>query len=343
MNETQQYLAVEHYEDYVEGQITRRELMRRLTLILGTTAAASAFIAACGGAPPATQTTTTPTVAATAAATATAAPTPTAAASPAASPGAVAYATPPPSATTDGITVRPDDPRIIAGPQTIKAADGADLIAYMARPKADGKHPVLLVMHENRGLLEHIKDVTRRAATAGFAAVAIDVLSREGGADKLTDQASYNAALGRRQPADMVKDFVSVLDHMRTQPFANGAKLGATGFCFGGGTTWHLINLGGPNVVQAAVPFYGPVPQDPSGIAATKAAVLGVFAETDNNVNSGMTRAEDALKRAGATYKLNTYPGTGHAFHNDTGTRFNSEQARRAWVDTIEWFKRYLS
>jgi carboxymethylenebutenolidase len=197
-------------------------------------------------------------------------------------------------------------------------------------------------MHENRGLLEHIKDVTRRAATAGFAAVAIDVLSRDGGADKLTDQASYNAALGRRQPADMVKDFVSAIEFMKTQPFG-GTKAGATGFCFGGGTVWHLLNLGGPGVIQAAAPFYGPVPQDPSGLAATKAAVLGVFAETDNNVNSGIARAEEALKKAGATYKFNTYPGTGHAFHNDTGTRFNSEQARRAWVDTVEWFKRYLA
>ena len=340
MNETQQYLAVEHYEDFVEGLITRRELVRRLTLILGTSAAASAFIAACGGAP-AAQPTATPTSVATAAATATAAP--TAAVSPAASPAAVAYATPPPSTTTDGITVKADDPRIIAGPGTIKAADGADLINYLARPRADGKYPALLVMHENRGLLEHIKDVTRRAATAGFAAVAIDVASRDGGADKLTDQAAYNAALAKRQPADMVKDFQTALDLMKTFPFVNPAKLGATGFCFGGGTVWHLLNLGGPNVVQAAAPFYGPVPQDPSGMGATKASVFGVFAETDNNVNSGVARAEEALKKAAATYTFKTYPGTGHAFHNDTGTRFNSEQARRAWVDTIEWFKKYLA
>lgn len=331
MNETQRYLAVEHYEDFQDGLISRRELFRRLTLILGTTSAAAAFVAACGGAPAATSA---PTVAATAA--------PTAAATVAASPAAtVAYATPPPATTSDGITVKADDPRITAGPQTIKAADGADLIGYLARPKADGKYPALLVMHENRGLLEHIKDVTRRAATAGFAAVAIDVLSRDGGADKLSDQASYNAALGRRAPADMVKDFISVLDHMKTQTYVNGAKLGATGFCFGGGTVWHLLNGGG--AIQAAVPFYGPVPQDPSGIGSTKAAVLGVFAETDNNVNAGMARAEEALKKAGVTYKFNTYPGTMHAFHNDTGTRYNADQSRKAWVDAIEWFKRYLS
>jgi carboxymethylenebutenolidase len=239
--------------------------------------------------------------------------------------------------------VKPDDPRITAGPATIKAADGANLIGYIARPKADGKYPAIIVMHENRGLLEHIKDVTRRVATAGFAAVAIDVLSREGGADKLSDQAAYNASLSKRAPADMVKDFTSALDHMKAQPYVNGAKLGAVGFCFGGGTVWHLVNLGGPTVVQAAVPFYGPVPQEPSGMTVTKAAVLGVYAETDNNVNSGQGRAEDAMKKAGATYKFTTYPGTMHAFHNDTGARYVPDQSRKAWVDAIEWFKRYLA
>ncbi|MBI2324075.1 MAG: dienelactone hydrolase family protein [Chloroflexi bacterium] len=341
MNETQRYLAVEHYEDFQDGLIGRRELFRRLTLILGTSAAASAFVAACGGAPAGTTATAAATAPATAAATTAPTAAPTAAATTAASPApAVAYATPPPATTTDGITVKTDDPRITAGPQTIKAADGANLIGYLSRPKADGKYPAILVMHENRGLLEHIKDVTRRAATAGFAAVAIDVLSRDGGADKLSDQAAYNAALGRRAPADMVKDFASVLDFMKTQPYVNGTKLGATGFCFGGGTVWHLLN--GGVAVQAAAPFYGPVPQDPSGIASTKAAVLGVFAETDNNVNAGMARVEEALKKAATTYKFNTYPGTMHGFHNDTGQRYNADQSRKAWVDAIEWFRKYL-
>ena len=95
--------------------------------------------------------------------------------------------------------------------------------------------------------------------------------------------------------------------------------------------------------VQAAVPFYGPVPQDPSGIGSTKAAVLGVFAETDTNVNAGQARAEDALKKSGTTYKFNSYPGTMHAFHNDTGQRYNADQSRKAWVDAIEWFRKYLA
>src|SRR5689334_21158567 len=139
MNEVQKYLAEEHYEDYSHGEITRRELFRRLTLILGSGAAAAAFFAACGGA-----VTASPSTAATASSVPTAA--------------AVPYATPPAQGTTDGITVKQDDPRINAGPLNPKASDGAELIGYFARPRADGRYPGILVIHENRGLTPHIKD-----------------------------------------------------------------------------------------------------------------------------------------------------------------------------------------
>lgn len=339
MNEIQRYLAEEHVEDFKDGLITRRELLRRVTLITGSAAAAGAFLVACGvggggaGAPtPATAVPTAPaaTTAATVAATTVASPGP-----------AVAYATPPASTTTDGVTVRADDPRILAQATQVPAADGAKLIGYLSRPRADGRYPGILVIHENRGLLEHIKDVTRRFATAGFAAVAIDVLSREGGADKLTDQGAYNAALGRRSNADMVKDLQSTLDFLKVQPVVDGAKLGVTGYCFGGGLTWNLLNAGAQ--VKAAVPFYGPAPSDPSGMATTRAAVLGVYAERDSRVNAGMGPIEEQLKKAGAAYKMTVYPAADHGFHNDTGPRYNAEQSRRAWLDTIEWFKKHLA
>ena len=331
MNEIQKYLAEEHYEDYREGQITRRELFRRVTLILGSGAAATAFIAACGGAPAAVQS-----PAATAApATATAAATPTAAAT-----AAVPYATPPAQRTTDGVTVQENDPRINAGPLNPKASDGAELIGYFARPRAEGRYPGILVIHENRGLTDHIKDVVRRVATANFTAISIDLVSRDGGAAKLTDQAAYNAALGKRSVADMVKDEQSAIDFLKTQPSVNAARIGATGFCFGGGMVWDLLGAG--TALQAAVPFYGPTPQDPSGVGSTKANVLGVYAGDDTRVNSGKDAIEAQLKKAGVVYQLNVYPGVGHAFHNDTGQAYNPDQARRAWIDTIDWFQRNL-
>ena len=337
MNEIQKYLAEEHYEDYAHGEITRRELFRRLTMILGSGAAASAFFIACGGAVTAPSPSAAP---ATATATATAAATAAATASAQASAAAVPYATPPAAATTDGITVKEDDPRINAGPLNPKAADGAELIGYFARPRADGRYPGILVIHENRGLTPHIKDVVRRVATAGFTAISIDLISRAGGYDKLTDQAAYNAELGKRSVADMVKDEQSVLEFLKTQPSVNGARLGVTGFCFGGGMVWNLLNAG--TALQAAVPFYGPTPQDPSGIGSTKTPVLAVYAGDDTRVNAGKDTIETQLKKAGVAYQLNVYPGVGHAFHNDTGAAFNSTQARQAWVDAITWFQKNL-
>jgi carboxymethylenebutenolidase len=327
LNEIQRYLAEEHVEDFRDGHISRRELLRRVTLILGSTAAATAFLAACGA------TSDVPRPAQPTAAAAPSAPAASAAAS------AVPYATPP-AQTTNGITVSEDDPRINAGPLSPKAPDGAALLGYFARPRADGRYPGIVVVHENRGLQEHIKDVVRRAATAGFTAISIDLVSRDGGAEKLTDQAAYNAALGKRSAADMVKDLVSTLDFLRTQPSVNGSRLGVTGFCFGGGMVWSLLNAGAS--VQAAVPFYGPAPSDVSGIASTKAAVLAVYAEKDTRVTGGKDTIEPMLKKAGVAYQINIYPGVDHAFHNDTGRSYNADQARRAWVDTIDWFQRHL-
>jgi len=338
MNEIQRYLAEEHVEDFRDGLITRRELLRRVTLISGSAVAAATFLAACGvsssggpgapGAASAPPTSAAPTSAATASVAASAAP-------------AVAYATPPASATSDGITVKPDDPRILAGPASVKAADGASLIGYLSRPKADGTYPGIVVVHENRGLLEHIKDVTRRYATAGLVAVAVDLVSRDGGADRLTDQAAYNAALGKRSADDMVKDLQAAFDHLKGQAFVNASKLGITGFCFGGGMVWSTLNA--RTAVQAAVPYYGPAPGDVAGIGSTKAAVLAVYAEQDTRVTQGKDTIEPQLKKAGVPYQINVYPGVNHAFYNDTGARYGADQARKAWVDSIEWFGKYLA
>lgn len=324
MNEIQRYILEEHVEDFEDGLISRRELLRRVTMITGSMAAALTVLAALGC------NIDQPRVAPS--------PAPATVAPPATSLTAVSYATPPPGPTTDGVTVRPDDPRIVAGKADVKAVDGTLLIGYLARPKAAGTYPGILVVHENRGVLEHLRDVVRRVATAGFAGIAVDLLSRQGGADKLGD--SYSAELGRRSVDDMVTDLVAALEHLRTQPFVDG-ELGITGFCFGGGMVWSVLNAGAP--VKAAVPFYGPTPSKNDGIARTKAAVLAVYAGEDSRVNAGWPTIEGQLKKAGVTYRMNVYAGADHAFHNDTGARYKPDQARSAWVDAIEWFKSHLA
>ena len=218
LNETQRYFIEEHVEDFRDGFISRRELIRRVTLIAGGAAAASTILAACDLSPrPAASS-----------------GVPTAAASPTASAALVAqpYATPPPAPVPDGVTVKENDPRITVSKPEVKGADGANLMAYMAKPNVSGKVPGVVVIHENRGQTEHIRDVVRRVATAGLVAINIDLVARAGGADKLTDSAAYNAELGKRSVADKLSDHNATMTYLRGQ---SSGSLGVVGFCFGGG------------------------------------------------------------------------------------------------------------
>ena len=326
MNETQRYIIGEHIEEYEDGLITRRELLRRVTLITGSASAGLAALVAlgCNLERPAP-----------------AAASPTASAPPASSPN-VPYAIPPAAPTTDGVTVKPDDPRIRIEHANIKAQDGGMLIAYQAHPAASGRFPVVLVIHENRGLTEHIRDVIRRLATANYTAIGIDLASRQGGADKLTDAAAYQAALAARSTAEMVKDEQAAIAFQQGWSYAEASKVGVVGFCFGGGMTWSVLAAG--SSVQAAAPFYGPMPQDSAGLSKTKAAVSAVYAEKDTRITGTKDQMEALLKQAGVPYQLNVYPGVDHAFHNDTnGPRYDPTQAQKAWVATIDWFKKYLA
>jgi len=333
LNETQRYFVEEHVEDFRDGHITRRELVRRITIIAGSAAAAATILAACDLSPRS---------AASATPTATAGTSVGGGASPTATPGLVAagpYATPPAAATTDGITVKPDDPRIAVSKPDVKGADGAPLLAYMAKPNLSGRVAGVIVIHENRGQTEHIRDVVRRVATAGFVGLNIDLAARDGGADKLTDQASYNAALGKRSVADKLSDHKAAIDYLKSQ---TSGTIGVVGFCFGGGETWNVL-IGGLDV-KAGAPFYGPQPSNFSDLAKTKAAVSAVYAQNDTRITDTAKAMEGQLMTAGVPYQVTVYPGVGHAFHNDTNaTAYNAEQARRAWTATIEWFKKYLS
>ncbi len=316
LNETQRYFIEEHVEDFRDGLIGRRELVRRVTLIAGGAAAAATILAACDLSPR------------------------TGAGAPTASPRLVAagpFATPPAAPTTDGVTVKPDDPRITVSKPDVKGADGAPLMAYLAKPNVSGRVPDIVVIHENRGQTEHIRDVVRRVATAGFVALNIDLAARDGGADKLTDGAAYNAALGKRSVADKLSDHRAALDFLKTQ---SSGTIGVTGFCFGGGETWNVV-IGGLDV-KAAVPYYGPQPSNYAELAKTKAAVFGVYAEQDTRITGSAAQMEEQLKAAKVPYQITIYPGVNHAFHNDTGARYNAEQARIAWAATIEWFRKYL-
>lgn len=314
----ERYVIEEHVEDFDDGLIDRRELLRRVTLITGSLVATVAVLETLGcgqeprGSIPSPQ--------------GRAASTPH------------AFATPPAQPVPNGVTVAENDGRIRVERLAVKGTDGASLVSYAARPIGGRPAGGVVVIHENRGLVEHIKDVVRRVATAGFFGLSVDLLSRDGGADKLADDAAYQAALARRAPADMVSDVRQAVSALPRD--AVGDRVGLTGFCFGGGVVWNTLVGGVP--VKAAVPFYGPPPQNLSGLASTRAAVFAIYAEQDARITGSRPQVEAELQKSGRPYHVTVYPGVDHAFHNDTGPRYNATQAEAAWVAAIGWLRQYL-
>lgn len=239
-------------------------------------------------------------------------PTPT---SPATPPGAAA------ALPTSAVT--------FAGPRgTLQAA-------WAAAPQPRGG---VLVIHENKGLTDHIRSVAGRFAGAGYSALAVDLLSARGGTATFTDPAEATAELSRIPQDQLVADLRAGLDELGRR--AEGNKLAATGFCFGGGLTWLLL-ASGPSQLAAATPFYGPFP-DNGDLSASKAAVLGVYAAADARVNASRPAAEAALARSGNPHQIFTAPDADHAFFNDTGQRYNATAATEAWRRVLDWYGAYL-
>lgn len=197
----------------------------------------------------------------------------------------------------------------------------------------------VLVIHENRGLTDHIRSVAGRFAGAGYSALALDLLSEEGGTAAVGGDAEAMAALDKVSDERFVADMRSALAELERR--LPDEKLGAVGFCFGGAMVWMLI-ASGDQRLAAAAPFYGTVPEDPD-FSTSKAAVLGIYAELDDRVNATRDAAESALKDAGLTHKIQMFDGADHAFFNETGMRYNAGAAKDAWSQVLAWFEKYLA
>jgi carboxymethylenebutenolidase len=208
---------------------------------------------------------------------------------------------------------------------------------YLARPAGDVKAPGVVVLHENRGLQPHIRDVARRAALAGYVALAPDLMSAIGGTPASEDEARTKFAQVERPVA--LADALASIDYLRKRPDATG-KVGVVGFCWGGGMVGEIVAAGAD--VQAGVVFYGVAPPIEK-VPAIKAPLLLHYAGVDERVNATVPGFEAALKSAGKSYTLHMYEGAQHAFHNDTGgARYDAAAARLAWSRTIEFFDRTL-
>ena len=325
LSQLEEYLVREFVEDYQDGLLSRRDMVRRVLHITGGVAATATILSQLG------------VVRLT-------------------GPAAAQEGTPPPpTGPRSPVSVAADDPRVLAEDITFEG-NGATIMAYQARPSgvagtpeaaamasptAAGAYPVVLICHENRGLTDHIRDVTRRWAVQGYVACAVDLLSREGGTASVTDPSQIGSLLTREtDPARHVGDFQAAVAHYQGQDFADASRVGMTGFCFGGGITWRAATQ--IPELSAAAPYYGP-PPPLEDVPNIRAAVLGVYSDDPGDfANEGRDELVASLEQAGVTFEIKVYPNTQHAFHNDTGQRYNEEQALAAWNDTVAWFAEYV-
>ncbi|HSB94325.1 MAG TPA: dienelactone hydrolase family protein [Flavitalea sp.] len=211
------------------------------------------------------------------------------------------------------------------------------MAGYLARPKADGKYGAVIVIHENRGLNPHIKDVARRVAKAGFLAIAPDALSEFGGTPANEDEARDN--IGKLDATKNLDHFIDAVKYAAGRKESNG-KVGCVGFCWGGAMANQLaVNV--PEL-KAAVAYYGRQPAD-QDVAKIKSRVQLHYGGLDERVNAGIPAYEAALKKAGVKYELYVYEGAQHAFNNDTApTRYNEAAAKLAWERTLKLFNEEL-
>jgi len=231
-----------------------------------------------------------------------------------------------------------DDKRIKVSREVVESPAGNGSIkGYLARPSKNGKLPVVLVIHENRGLNPYIEDVARRLAVANFIAFAPDGLTSVGGypGDDEKGAAAFRTVDGKK----MTEDFVAAAKWLKARPDSTG-KLGAVGFCFGGGMVNQLaVRLGAD--LNAGVAFYGRQ-AGADDVPKISAPLLLHYAGNDEGVNAGIAAYEAALKANNKVYTVYMYDGKQHGFHNDTTPRYDEGAAKLAWTRTLEFFNKYL-
>ena len=328
VDDIQRYLVNEFAEAYRDRLIDRRTLLKRVLLVTGRIPVAALIALGCAGGGEDTAGAGTP-AASSAAASST---------SPAGGAASSAGAPPPSATSTSGITVDPADPAISVG--DVRFPNGTvQVLGYIARPRSGGPFPTLILIHENQGLTDHIKDVARRYAKEGFVALAVDLVSRNGGSKTALDQ--NTAFLSRASRAELTTDLQAGLNYLKEQRDVKTGALGVTGFCLGGTYTWEIA-IASPDV-RAAAPYYGPVSGGVERVGATRAAVLAVYGAADASVTAQAPQVEMQLKATGRPYEVKIYPGAAHAFFNDTRARYHPESARDAWTQTTAWFRRQLA
>ncbi len=245
---------------------------------------------------------------------------------------------PPDKQTSNGVTIPANDPAISAGRVEYQGVI-TPLEGYLASPSGTVIYPGVLVIHDAFGLTEHIKDVTRRLAKAGYVALAPDLLARAGGTDKQGDAAKVAAALASMNMTQYFQDMNSAVGYLESRPLAAKSQIGILGFGLGGTLTW--VMLARNSDLKAGVTMYSGIPPF-AALPSITGAVLAIFAEQGQDA-SDVSDLDQAMKKTGVSWTFKTEPKAGMGFFDDTRNRYVAEAAKDAWKMTLDWFGKHLS
>ncbi|MFQ5851184.1 MAG: dienelactone hydrolase family protein [Candidatus Binatia bacterium] len=235
--------------------------------------------------------------------------------------------------------VAPDD-QSLTSEMVEYPGEAGNVKAYLSRPKGGSNLGAVVVIHENRGLVDHIKDVARRFAKDGFAALAPDLLSRVGGTGKFKTGEEAIQAIGKLAQEGVVEDLTSTVAYLKKLNFVNG-RVGVVGYCWGGGQSLNFATK--CKDLNAAVVYYGRNPNPIDLVQNIPCPLLGNYGEDDPNIMPGVAPLQDALKKYGKISDIKVYPGAKHAFNNNTNPdRYHPDAAKDAWARTASFFSRNL-
>ncbi len=237
--------------------------------------------------------------------------------------------------------VDPNDPALTSTEVKYNAGDGAAISGYLSRPKGDNRRPAVIVIHEWRGINDHIRDVARRLATAGYVALAPDLLSRHGGTASFPNPEAATETLLKVDEEVITADLAATANYLKGQNFVRPNKIGVIGFCWGGGKA--LLFTTRTKDLAATVIYYGDNPRNLEDVKNITAPVLGQYGGADERITSGVPKLEETMKKYGKSFEYKIYPGAPHSFNSDTNPRsYREEAAKEAWARTLEFFNKYL-
>jgi carboxymethylenebutenolidase len=234
-----------------------------------------------------------------------------------------------------------NDPALATADVKFTSIDGTSVSGYLTRPKDSGNYPAIVVIHENRGLNDHIRDVARRFAKAGYVALAPDLLSREGGTGSFPNDEAAIEGIRKLSEEGITGDLTGAINYLKGRDFVRANKIGVTGFCWGGANT--LLIATRNKDLAAAVVYYGRNPKNLDDVKNISAAVLAHYGERDEPITSQVPKLDEAMKKYGKSFEYKVYSGAPHAFNNDMNAqRYNAEAAKESWLRTLDFFKQHL-